>query len=338
MKFNDERKQTILQYILEKIAQKTPSLSKTVADTFGVNASTIHAYINEMLDKKIIEKKKRGEYELIDQEYHYQLSRKNGDLDDDIYAYNACLCKHIETFSDNVKDIWSYTFSEMINNVMDHSCAENVHIVIKQNYLITTAAVLDDGVGIFKKIKEHFGFSSIDDAICELFKGKLTTDTMNHSGEGIFFSSRLMDEFLIVSDGRVFTINKYDDSKVMDLPIENQHGTCVIMGLSNFSQKKAKEIFDAFSDEDGGFTKTKISLKNIFGTSPVSRSQAKRVSNRLDSFEEVIVDFTDVAWMGQGFAHQLFVVFAKNHPDISIIPVNMNEDVTKMYNHVIQST
>ena len=56
--------------------------------------------------------------------------------------------------------------------------------------------------------------------------------------------------------------------------------------------------------------------KEIFDASPVSRSQAKRVCNRLDKFEEVIVDFAEISWMGQGFAHQLFVVFAGSHPEI----------------------
>lgn len=35
--------------------------------------------------------------------------------------------------------------------------------------------------------------------------------------------------------------------------------------------------------------------------------------------------------------HQLFVVFAREHSDIQIVPINMNEDITKMYNHVITS-
>ena len=70
---------------------------------------------------------------------------------------------------------------------------------------------------------------------------------------------------------------------------------------------------------------------------PVSISQAKRVCHRLERFEEVILDFEGVEWMGQGFAHQLFVVFANQHPEIQMIPVNMNEDVTKMHTHVIKS-
>ena len=36
MKFSEDKKQTIKRYILEKIEKSTPSLSKTVAETFDV--------------------------------------------------------------------------------------------------------------------------------------------------------------------------------------------------------------------------------------------------------------------------------------------------------------
>ena len=75
-------------------------------------------------------------------------------------------------------------------------------------------------------------------------------------------------------------------------------------------------------------------LKNIFDSDPVSRSQAKRVCNRLENFEEVLFDFDGIEWIGQGFAHQLFVVFAKKNPDVKLLVENMNADVKKMYNHV----
>ena len=79
---------------------------------------------------------------------------------------------------------------------------------------------------------------------------------------------------------------------------------------------------------------TKILVKNEFESAPISRSQAKRLCDGLEKFEEIILDFSDIAWMGQGFAHQIFVVFANVNPEIVINPINMNEDVTKMYNHV----
>jgi len=59
---------------------------------------------------------------------------------------------------------------------------------------------------------------------------------------------------------------------------------------------------------------------------------------RLEKFEEVILDFDAIEWMGQGFAHQMFAVFRREHPNISLVPINMNEPVTKMYNHVMYDT
>ena len=39
--------------------------------------------------------------------------------------------KDHSSFGDNVQDIWSYAFSEMINNVMDHSLADKVIMMIE---------------------------------------------------------------------------------------------------------------------------------------------------------------------------------------------------------------
>ena len=41
--------------------------------------------------------------------------------------------------------------------------------------------------------------------------------------------------------------------------------------------------------------------------------------------------------IGQGFAHEIFIVFQEQHNDVKLIPVNMNEDVEKMINHVKRS-
>ena len=212
----------------------------------------------------------------------------------------------------------------------------NNRATIVQNYLNTIVWLVDDGVGIFEKIKNHFQLADLNEAICELFKGKLTTDAANHSGEGIFFTSKMMDSFLIASDGKIFTTSKFDDGKTVDLDTHGK-GTCVLMSLSNFTHKTPKEIFDQYSDSDGSFSTTKIPLKNIFDAAPVSRSQAKRVCNRLEQFTEAILDFDGIEWMGQGFAHQIFVVFQNNHPEIALVPQNMSDSVKSMYDHVINS-
>jgi hypothetical protein len=65
--------------------------------------------------------------------------------------------------------------------------------------------VVDNGIGIFRKIKEAFDLASEAQAILELAKGKLTTDPDRHSGQGIFFTSRMLDKFSILSRGAFFS-------------------------------------------------------------------------------------------------------------------------------------
>ena len=86
---------------------------------------------------------------------------------------------------------------------------------------------------------------------------------------------------------------------------------------------------------DYGFTETSIPLKNVYDMPPVARSQAKRLVKRLENFEEVILDFEGVEAIGQGFAHELFVVFRNAHPDTRLIPVNTNDTVNMMISHVM---
>jgi anti-sigma regulatory factor (Ser/Thr protein kinase)/predicted transcriptional regulator len=335
MKFQEGKKTAIVQYILEKISQGESRLTKTVSETFEINQNTVHSYVNELVQDNVIRRVKRGHYELVSQEYEYHLQRSRGELDTDITAYRQYLLPLLTDYAQSVRDIWAYTLSEMFNNAIDHSQAENVTIHISADYMKTTVYLMDDGVGIFEKIKDFFGFQDLDEAISELFKGKLTTDAKNHSGEGIFFSSKVMDDFAIVSSGKVFSCNKYDASSLTDASFNPAKGTCVIMSLSNYSNKDIKEVFDQYADIDFGFMRTKIPVKNMVDSVPVSRSQAKRVSFRLEKFKEAEIDFSEIDWMGQGFAHQLFVVFQNEHPELKLIPSNMNESVEKMYRHVL---
>lgn len=335
MKFDKDKKDAIVQYLIEKIYQQCENPVRNVAEALEVNPATVYNYLNSLINKGIVEKERRGKYKLIQSHYVYDLERSNGDFKSDTYAFCKYFEKHIEGFPDNVRSIWNYTFTEMMNNIIEHSEADHARIKVVQNHYATTVVLDDDGIGIFNKIKTHFDLDSLDDAIGELFKGKITTDSLNHSGEGIFFSSKLMDTFIIMSSQKIFATNKYNDTSIVDIAGNTLNGTCVIMGISNYSRKTSKEVFDRFSNNEGEFYKTSIPLKNIFETSPISRSQAKRLCDHLDAFGEIVLDFQDVEWMGQGFAHQIFVVFARNHPDITITPVNMNNDVTRMRHHVL---
>ncbi len=334
MRIKAERKQDIVLYLLEKIANGETAVTKVTSLAFGISQNTAHAYIQELLEQGIIRRIKQGKYELVTHSETYQFKRSEGGLDSDTLPYDLCVAPVLSHVQENIRHIWSYVVSEMVNNVMDHSEAEHMHVLVKHNYLITSVLIMDDGVGIFDKIQKHFSLPKMDDAIAELFKGKLTTDETNHSGEGIFFSSKMMDKFLILSGGGVFATTKFSEDIILELQDQIVAGTCVFMELSNFSKKSTKEVFDLYTDCDDGFSKTYIPLKHFFDSAPVSRSQAKRLCSRLERFKEIEIDFEGIDWMGQGFAHQIFVVYQNQYPNTKLVPLHMSEGVKSMYIHV----
>lgn len=335
MKFDKTLKQSIIEYILEKIAEGREQLSRHVAETFGININTVHTYINALLQDHVIVRNGRDHYELVTKTYKTSFSRSAGELNNETQIFEKALSPYIKDLPENVKIIWNYAFSEMANNVIDHSQAEHLHVMVQQNHLQTTVHISDDGIGVFKKIKDCFHLDSLDDAVIELSKGKLTTDKQHHSGEGIFFTSRLMDKFCICSDNRAYSFNKYLEETNQNVMSNLHCATYVLLNLSNASKKQLRDVFDQYTSDDGNFSKTIIPIKNVIGPTPISRSQAKRICSRLENFKEVEIDFSDVDLIGQGFAHELFVVFVNSHPDVKLIPTNMNEDVEKMRRHVL---
>ncbi len=62
----------------------------------------------------------------------------------------------------------------------------------------------------------------------------------------------------------------------------------------------------------------------------ISRSQAKRLLDRIDKFKVVIFDFAEVETIGQAFADEIFRVFRRQHPDIEIVYLNASDSVRQM--------
>ncbi len=90
--------------------------------------------------------------------------------------------------------------------------------------------VIDDGIGIFTKLQRDFNLANKNHAILELAKGKLTSDPTRHSGEGIFFTSRMFDEFAILSEDTAFFGHDNDDWLLPDRQMVTK-GTAVNMTI-----------------------------------------------------------------------------------------------------------
>ena len=112
-------------------------------------------------------------------------------------------------------------------------------------------------------------------------------------------------------------------------------GTLVMMTLENETPRKLSEVFNMYTSVEEGFMRTRIPVKEAYLTGePVARSQARRICNRLDEFKEIVLDFDRVEVMGQGFADELFRVYALAHPQVVLCPINMISEVEQMIRHV----
>lgn len=243
---------------------------------------------------------------------------------------------------ENVRDIFTYAFSEMLNNAIEHSGTEKITVDVSIKDKMLVFVVDDFGVGVFRNIMQKKELKSELEAIQDLLKGKTTTMPASHSGQGIFFTSRAGEEFILDSYGyRLIVNNKIKDIFLQEVKgkAKRKQGTKVIFKLSIAGNKHLKEVFDEFAniddESDFGFDKTEIKIKLfIRGGVHISRSQARRVLVGLDKFRVIVFDFDKVPMIGQAFADDIFRVFHDKYPDIKLEAINMNEAVKFMVDRV----
>lgn len=236
-----------------------------------------------------------------------------------------------ERARENVGSILAYAFTEMLNNAIEHSAGNIARVVVPREAERLRFEILDDGIGVFRHVREQFGLESELSALQELSKGKLTTAPAEHTGEGIFFTSKLVDTFELDSGGLIWVVdNLRGDQAVGDAP--KHAGTRVGVAVDPETQRTLEEVFGRFTDpETFRFASSRVSIR-LFesGEMFVSRSEARRLTAELDRFDVVELDFEGVRRVGQGFIDEIFRVWAASHPQTRLVPINMSPTVQAM--------
>ena len=238
---------------------------------------------------------------------------------------------------ENVRSIIHYAFSEILNNAIEHSRSKTVEVDMESNGGIIRFVVNDFGIGVFRNVMQKRRLKSEFEAMQDLLKGKITTDPKAHTGEGIFFTSKAADRFVLESFGfRMIVDNTIPDIFFQEEGRSNR-GTKVTFTITRDSARHLNKVFEKYQSRPGSyaFDKTEIHIRLFtMGTVYVSRSQARRVLVGLEKFKKIILDFDRVPNVGQAFADEIFRVFQNRHPSISIEPTNMNETVRFMVERV----
>ena len=340
----EKRGAEIRQFILENVTEHPVDIVTLTAETFGITRQGVHRHLQTLRKQKALGIQgttRNRRYRLRSLVKFARIYSLESPLEED-RLWRSDIRPALGDLPANVLTIWQHGFTEIMNNAIEHSAGTKVVVSFFKTAIATMMVINDDGQGIFKKIQRELGLYNEHDAVLELAKGKLTTDPARHSGEGIFFTSRMFDSFFILSGTVTFFYaegegneRKYDDM-VFDREKSND-GTTVLMNIANTASRTTKEVFDRFtSGDDYGFTKTAIPVRLAkYGDEQlISRSQAKRLLARVDKFRVVRLRFDGVDTIGQAFADEVFRVFVQAHPDVELRATGANAAVARMIRHV----
>lgn len=321
-----------------------------IAAAVGVSRQAAHRHLVRLLDQGLVIRtgRTRGvQYRLPGRggkeaapapfEPFHRTYRIDGLMEDAVLADVTLRLSLRRSLSAAAYEIFAYAFTEMLNNAIEHSHSPTCLVDVALADRDVRAQIRDQGVGVFTSVAERHHLNEEEEAIGELLKGKATSLPERHAGEGIFFSSKACDSLSLRSHRLelVFDTRKKDTFVNVRTFIR---GTDVALRISRSARRRLKEVFSAFAPEEFEFRfdRSLVTVR-FYAREHVSRSEARRLLARLDQFREVILDFSGVRSIGQGFADEIFRVFAGAHPEVVLKRVNVLPGIEAVIRHVVDN-
>jgi anti-sigma regulatory factor (Ser/Thr protein kinase) len=332
------------QEILDCLEQWGASASRQLCERLGISRQALNLHMRDLISSGRIIKTgatRSARYYLTEsapppEKFNKTVRLVNLD-ESAVYDDLATTLNLKSVLSSDQESIMHYGFTEMLNNAIDHSKADKCDITVSLDAARIEFKIRDRGIGVFHSIASRFSLEDEHAGMIELIKGKTTTMPDAHSGEGIFFSSRVADKFVLRSHNIQLVWDKFKDDVFVSRPRYSK-GTLVHFILSRSSRTKLETVFARFAPKefDFEFSKTKIMIK-LLKSEYISRSEAKRLVVNLDKFREVELNFKNVSQLGQGFADEVFRIFANKNPATALKTSNANSSIQAMISHAINS-
>jgi anti-sigma regulatory factor (Ser/Thr protein kinase) len=238
----------------------------------------------------------------------------------------------------NVSRLVQHAFGELLNNSIDHSDGTQATVSLRQTASHVQLLVSDNGRGLFDRIAETFAIASPALAMLELSKGKLTSQPHRHTGQGLFFTSKLADVFDLHANAAAFQQLAWDERGWQPRRALQHTGTSVFASFALDTTRTLESVRGAYSADGSGLAleRTVVPVRLITSEQVGlhSRAQARRVGARLHAFVRAELDFGGVPDVGHAFADELFRVLPGETPALDLVPINMSPAVAAMVGSV----
>lgn len=335
-------KEQIYKILLKKPGISAAEISRLCHISYRTYASKI---LNQLIVEHRVRREKQGRnviYFVSDMVIGLEENLKlKGLHEDEIWTKLRKTTNFLNDLSEQAENILYFAFTEMLNNAIDHSRSGVGYVKIWLEGDKLKFIVKDNGIGVFKNVMAKKHFSSEIEAIQEIVKGKLTTAARRHSGEGIFWTSKIADKFVLTSYKYELVVdNNIDDYTIKKLQ-KNLVGTEVYFEVEKGTKKSIRQLFRDYTfDQEHLTLDTTVIPINLYqeGDIWISRSQAKKVLAGLERYKKIIFNFAGVEVIGQAFADEIFRVFNIEHPEIILEPINMTDSVNLMVSRAINDS
>lgn len=322
--------------ILALASQRGSVSSREAVRACGLSRQAVHTHLAALVRSGDLEVEGAGRAT----RYRFRTERRfsfpvAGAAEDALWSELVRRCRELRDLPADAEHVVHYALTELLNNAIDHARARELGVEVSLERGVLTLVVSDDGVGLFEHARKSLGLESHLVALQEISKGRVTSAPDRHAGEGLFFTSKVVDYFEADANGLKWIVDNVRPEVGVGAGTKKA-GTRVEVRMRPSAPRSLRALFDAYT-KDFEFTKTKTVVKLFaVGVTLISRSEARRLLHGLEKFTEVILDFAGVTAIGQGFADEVFRVWGRAHPGTSFVPVNMIEPVEFMVRRALE--
>ena len=169
MNNNKKRGEEVRRQIARDVMQHSADISQHIARIFCITPQAVYSHMQRLEREGRLKSTGTGKgkkYYLGDLREHKSQFLLAADLTEDGVWRNE-FAFVFEGLPEKIVDICHYGFTEMVNNVLDHSGGKHVSISAIRDKEKIMISVIDDGEGIFRKIRR---LCNLDDERQALFE------------------------------------------------------------------------------------------------------------------------------------------------------------------------
>jgi len=172
-----DRGETVRTFTVANVAQHAADIVRRTAEKFDCTRQAVHRHIQRLVEEgALLESgKTRSRTDALAALISWSQSFFVASCGDEGEIWLRYVRDLVRPLASNVMAIWQYGFTELFNNALDHAQASTITVDFTETAAGSVVIILDDDVGIFRKIQAALGLMDERHGVLELTKGKFST-------------------------------------------------------------------------------------------------------------------------------------------------------------------